>query len=114
MIDSYSFGSIEINSEHYTKDLIILPDSTILHPWWRNKGHKLSLTDIQDIINSSPDILVVGTGTPGLMKPDRNLLNDLKTIGIETRIMSTKKAVREYNALRKKGKNVAGCFHLTC
>ena len=114
MIDSYSFGSIEINSEHYTKDLIILPDSTILHPWWRNKGHKLSLTDIQDIIKSSPDILVIGTGNPGLLRPDRNLLNELTKIRIEARIMSTKKAIGEYNTLRKQEKNVAGCFHLTC
>jgi hypothetical protein len=114
MINSYSFGSMEVNGKKYTRDLIILPDNTIIDHWWRKNGHKLAMADIQDIIVSSPEILVVGTGNPGLMKPERNLLNELKTIGIETRVMSTKDATGEYNSLCEEGNNVAGCFHLTC
>ena len=114
MIDSYSFGSMEVDGKQYTKDLIILPDGTILHPWWRKTGHTLAMSDIQDAITTSLDILVVGTGNPGLMKPEGDLCNELKTMGIETRVMPTKEATKEYNALREQGKNVAGCFHLTC
>ena len=29
---------MEINGKPYRKDLILLPDGTILHPWWRNPG----------------------------------------------------------------------------
>jgi hypothetical protein len=114
VINSYSFGCMMIDGKQYTKDLIILPDGTILHPWWRKTGHTLAMSDIQDAIATSPDILVVGTGNPGLMKPEGDLCKALETMGIETRVMPTKEATKEYNALRGQGKNVAGCFHLTC
>lgn len=60
---------MEINGKPYRKDLMILPDKTILHPWWRNAGHTLSLPDIQEIIAAAPDVLVIGTGSPGMMQP---------------------------------------------
>lgn len=114
IIDSYSFGCMVIEGTQYTKDLIILPDSTVLHPWWRKSGHTLVMSDIQDVIATSPDILVIGTGKPGLMKPEDALCKRLETMGIETRIMPTQAATEEYNALRDQCKHVAGCFHLTC
>uniref|UniRef100_UPI00405780D7 Mth938-like domain-containing protein n=1 Tax=Candidatus Electrothrix sp. TaxID=2170559 RepID=UPI00405780D7 len=58
MINSYSFGNMEINDKPYRKDLMILPDKTILHPWWRKTGHTLSLTDIQEIIIPPPRIFL--------------------------------------------------------
>ena len=114
MIDSCTFGSMVIDGNSYNKDLIILPDSTILHHWWRKSGHTLSISDIQEVIAGSPDILVVGTGMPGLMKPDKTFRSDLESLGIETRIMPTGAAVKEYNLLQKQGRQIAGCFHLTC
>ena len=114
MIDSFSFGRMVIDGKQYTKDLIILPDGTILQPWWRKTGHMLAISDIQDAISTSPDILVVGTGKPGFMKPEIALHKALETMGIETRIMPTDEAIKEYNALREQRKKVAGCFHLTC
>ena len=50
---------------------MILPDGTILHPWWRKAGHTLSLPDIQETIATAPDILVIGTGSPGMMQPEQ-------------------------------------------
>jgi hypothetical protein len=114
MINSYSFGCMEINSKLYRKDLMILPDGTILHPWWRKTGHTLSLTDIQEIIAATPDILVIGTGSPGMMQPEQTLSGELKSRGIATKVMPTKDAVQEYNDLHEQGRKVAACFHLTC
>ena len=113
-IDSYSFGCMVIDGQPYDKDLIILPDSMIVCPWWRKTGHTLSITDLQDVIAASPQILIVGTGKPGFMKPEKTLKTDLAAKGIDTRIMSTGRAVKEFNALRKENKSVAACFHLTC
>lgn len=114
MIDSYTFGSMVISGKRYDKDLIILPDGTVLSHWWRKTGHALLKSDIQDVISASPDILVVGTGMPGLMKPEKTLLKELESLGIETRVMPTEAAVKEYNILRSEGRYAAGCFHLTC
>jgi hypothetical protein len=113
IIDSYIFGRIVIDGKPYSKDLIIFPDGTVFHPWWRKTGHKVALSDIQEIIATSPDILIVGTGMPGLMKPESAFYRELETMGIETRVMPTKAAIKEYNALAQHRK-VAACFHLTC
>jgi hypothetical protein len=48
-IDFYSFGCMEINGKPYRKVLMILPDGTSLHPWWRRAGHTLSLPDIAQL-----------------------------------------------------------------
>jgi hypothetical protein len=114
MIDSYSFGSMVIDGKRYSGDLIILPDGGVLHPWWRETGHALAMSDIEEVIAASPDILVVGTGNPGLMTTAPTLNEALRAKGIGTRIMPTDEAVKEYNALREQGRKVAGCFHLTC
>jgi hypothetical protein len=114
MITSYSFGCMIINSKPYLKDLILLPDGTILHPWWRKAGHTLSLTDIQEIITAAPDILIIGTGSPGMMQPEQTLSDELESRSIATKVMPTKEAAEEYNTLHEQGRNVAACFHLTC
>jgi hypothetical protein len=113
IIDSYIFGRMVIDGKPYSKDLIILPDRSVLHPWWRKTGHTVALSDIKDIIATSPDILIVGTGMPGLMKPESAFCRELETMGIETRIMPTGAAIKEYNALALRRK-IAACFHLTC
>ena len=114
MIDAYAFGSMVTGGKRYTTDLIIFPDGSILYPWWRRSGHTLAMADIETVVAASPDILVVGTGQPGLLKPEPTLCRELETKGIETRVLPTREAVKEYNALCEQPERVAGCFHLTC
>ena len=114
MITGYSFGRMEIGGEVYTKDLMILPDGTILHPWWRDSGHRLTLADIEPVLQSSPAVLVVGTGDPGLMTPEPGLIQELEGRGIEVDVLPTARAVDRFNRLTAEGRPCAGCFHLTC
>lgn len=114
MIDSYSFGQMTISGKRYAKDLIILPNAKILSPWWRKSGHRLSLADLDAVVDARPGILVVGKGMPGLMRLESSLASVLAERGIQVKEMSTSKAVKEYNSLVKHESSVAGCFHLTC
>ena len=114
MIDTYTFGRMTIDGKQYAKDLIILPDGTILHPWWRQNGHRLTLDDLEAVINASPDILVVGTGMSGLMKLDAALYSELAKRNIDVTAQPTTRAVEKYNSLRKHNSGIAACFHLTC
>jgi hypothetical protein len=114
MITSYSFGNMVVDGQEFKKDLIILSDGTIHHPWWRKSGHQLTLDDLGPILASLPGILVVGTGVFGLMKPDPAMLEELEGKGVTVKAMPTKKAIAEYNALAAGGEKVAACFHLTC
>ena len=113
MIESYSFGSIVVDGKKFTSDLIIYPDGHIDASWWRKSGHKLASEDISELIKSEPEVIIAGTGSSGLMKPERELEKLLQQRGIEFISVLSRKAVKIYNDLSSK-KNVGACFHLTC
>jgi len=112
MIENYSFGQILINGKKYNSDLIIFEDH-VNDSWWRKEGHNLCIDDIKEIIDKKPDIMIVGTGSFGLMKVSTDLIKYLESMGIETIVKKTKDACDEYNTLYKK-KKVIAAFHLTC
>ncbi|MFH2044943.1 MAG: Mth938-like domain-containing protein [Pseudomonadota bacterium] len=114
MIESYSFGKIIINGHPYTRDIIIMADGKIISPWWRKTSHVLAVSDIEEIVKSTPGVLVVGTGDPGMMKPVRGFTADLKAKNIRVVVLPTEHAVITFNKLKKESEFVAACFHLTC
>jgi hypothetical protein len=114
MIESYKFGSMVIDGEEYRKDVIILSDGSVISPWWRKSGHKLTWEDLKDILGVPPDVLVIGTGNVGMMTPDSALLVALGARGMEVVALPTEAAVSEYNTRAEKGGKVAACFHLAC
>jgi len=113
MIESYAFGSIVVDGRKFTSDLIIYPDGRIEVSWWRKSGHRLASDDIGELIRSEPDVIIAGTGSSGLMKPEKELEKVLQQKGIEFISVPSRKAVEIYNDLSSK-KNVGACFHLTC
>ncbi|MFW6143854.1 MAG: hypothetical protein ACOC4Z_02990, partial [Patescibacteria group bacterium] len=48
-IQAYSFGSINVNGETYTQDIIIYPKKLKTN-WRRERGHILNTADIKEII----------------------------------------------------------------
>ena len=112
VVKDYAFGSIVVDGQVYTRDLILLPDRVIAD-WWRNEGHRLAPEDLAQVIQASPEVLVVGTGVSGLMKVSPMTIQTLEEAGIEVRVAPTAEACRIYADLRK-GRRVAGAFHLTC
>ncbi|KPJ74652.1 MAG: hypothetical protein AMS14_05095 [Planctomycetes bacterium DG_20] len=112
-IDSYAFGSMVVDGKAHTADLILLPDG-VRPDWWREKGHSLSVGDLQDVFAAGPDVLVVGTGAYGVMTVPDATRRALDEAGIETVVEKTGEAAERYNALLAEGRRVAGAFHLTC
>lgn len=113
MIDHYTFGRLIIGSLVYTSDLIIYPDGTIQDAWRRKSGHIVCLADIQKLIELKPQLIIIGRGIPGLMKPDQALLKYLDQNHISYQSLPTRKAVNLFNA-QFNNRSVGGCFHLTC
>lgn len=115
MIEAYSFGSITVDGQEYTKDIII-GQAGVQAPWWREEGHSLCPEDIESVLTSSPKVLVIGTGAFGVMKVPDDTLEFLRSRNIEPRVMRTGRAVEEYNdLLRARGPNkVMAALHLTC
>ena len=113
ILDAYSFGRLTIDRETFTKDVIIFPDGRILSPWWRKQGHRLEQADIEALISSRPEVIIVGTGHSGLMKPAQELTRFLADSKIELIVQRTGQAVETFNDLAP-AKKVGACFHLTC
>jgi len=114
VIESYVSGrSMRFNGKTYTTDLKIIGD-TVKDNWWRSEGHRLLSDDIVDILESRPDVLVVGTGYAGNLDIPANLRKDLEERGVRLVSERTAEAVELFNQHRAQEENVAGAFHLTC
>ena len=61
MIQAFSFGRIVGDGVTYTGDIKIA-EGRIIPSWWRQHGHKVALADVQDILRSEPDVLIIGKG----------------------------------------------------
>jgi hypothetical protein len=72
-IYTLAFGSIVIDGRKYASDLIIYPDGRVVTYWRRKRGHRLSSDDINGLIASQPEVIIVGTGVYGLVKPEKEL-----------------------------------------
>ena len=72
MITDYGFGRICIDGTWYNRDVKIR-GTTVIADWWRGRGHVCMLEDIADLLADEPEIIILGTGRPGLMKADRRL-----------------------------------------
>jgi hypothetical protein len=110
-VEAYRFGRVVIDGEEQTKDVIVLPDRTVTN-WWRAEGHELVLADLDDVLDELPELLVVGTGAYGQMRPDPATLEQLRQRGIGVEALPTGDAVRRYG--ERDPRRTAAALHLTC
>jgi len=112
VITSYRFGAIVIKGKQYTSDVIIYPEK-IDDGWWRKEGHLLFPQDLEKVVKEKPEILIVGTGSPGLMKVPSATLEWIQSKGIDVIVKPTEVACQIYNQLYQSKKTIA-VLHLTC
>lgn len=111
-IEHYRFGSITVDGQHHTRDLIILPERVIAG-WWRKEGHALHPDNLSAVFEAAPEVLVVGTGAYGMVRVMEETRRALEAAGIRLIAAPTAEAVETYNRLREKAR-VAAALHLTC
>ena len=117
-IDSYRFGSITIDGDIYTRDVIICPEGVIAD-WWRRDGHGLCLSDLETALEPKPDIIVVGCGASGALRVPEETRRWIEGQGIELLALPTGEACDRYNELagagpRRAPRRVVAGLHLTC
>ncbi len=121
MISDYKFGQIVIDGATYTQDVVIYPDR-VDASWWRAQGHLLQENDLTEVLNETPDCLVIGTGADGLMKIADELIEKLTIKGIKIVAKPTAEACNQYNKLNQpvsgllkaEKYKVIAALHLTC
>jgi hypothetical protein len=112
VIEAYQFGEITISGRNYHNDVIVYPDH-VDSKWWRKQGHALDIDDIKDVLAAKPDVIIVGTGQPGMMRVSEETRDKIRDLRIEMIVAPTEKACKEYNRIASEKKAVA-CLHLTC
>jgi hypothetical protein len=112
MIDSYEFGRIVVDGKIFSSDVIIYPER-VKGDWWRKEGHELSTDDLDDVLDRKPDVIVVGTGNPGMMRVLPQTEKLIRSKRIELIVQPTKRACETYNQLSST-KRVIAMLHLTC
>jgi hypothetical protein len=112
VIDAFRFGQIVVDSQEYTKDLLILPQGVVAN-WWRKQGHLLQTADLEAILQAGPDLLIVGQGSFARMRIAAEARQILEAAGIELIAQPTKEACQTYSRLRTT-RRAAAALHLTC
>ena len=112
-IDDYQFGSIVINGQTYTTDVIIFPDR-VRSEWWRQEGHKLLIQDLKCIFQAKPKLLIVGTGYYGKVEIPSKTRKHLLEREIDLLAKDTPTACNLYNAHNTSKQPVVAALHLTC
>jgi len=113
MIEDYQFGTMTVMGRQHSQDLKIV-EGEIIERWWRKEGHGVLPEDVDDILLAKPEFLVVGMGQPGRMLVTPELRRALEDARIHLIELPTAQAVDSFNELIRKGRRVAGAFHLTC
>ena len=110
-LSGYRFGRVEVDGVPHHEDLWVCGER--VGPWWRREGHRVHPEDLAEILEFSPEVVIIGTGFSGMLKVTKEVEALLSSRGIELFALPTKEAVELYNELARK-KRVAVLLHLTC
>ena len=108
-IDKVKFGTIKINDKEYHEDVIVTNDSVRT----KESSHKITKEEIEDVLLLDPDIIIIGTGTSGMVKVPQEVRDIVEREGKEIIIGKTPEVVNQFNKLRINNK-IVGIFHITC
>ena len=113
MITEFSFGRIVVEGQACNSDIKIV-QGELVTDWWRRRGHSVEIDDVQDILASDTEILVIGKGKPGYMQVAESLRRHLEKNNIQLIDEPTSEAIQTFNRLHRKGRRVSGGFHVGC
>jgi hypothetical protein len=75
------------------------------------KTHRLTFEQVEWLLDSSPEVLIIALGWDGVTTPDHRI-RDYR--GCETHLLKNREAIALFNRLKEAGKRVAIHYHSTC
>ena len=116
-INSFNFGFIVVDGKQYIYDVVILPDGTVKEreaSKARLGSHTISWSDVASIVNSQPEVMVIGSGVSALAKLSEDVGVNLRQANLDLVVLPSSQAVEKFNQLTGEGKRVAALIHVTC
>ena len=117
-INSTKFGEITINGKKYGQVLIVgnvvfERDEERLRELF-GTTHQIGDWEIESLLKENPEIVIIGTGQEGVLKPEKDFLEQMERVKVEVITAITPKAIEIYNEETEKGKQVNALIHTTC
>ena len=112
MIEEFKFGFFRINRKEYYDDIKIVDKR--VKQWGDRERHTLKLSNLKDILESNPELLVVGIGATGLLEVPKDVHQALQMKKIKLVVEKTQKACEVFNNALTEKKKVAAILHGTC
>jgi len=103
-IESYSSEGIVIKENLYQDSIIVSPE-LLIDDWPPENLRDLAISHFHDILELSPEIILIGTGKK-LQFPDNELLMTIMSANIGIEVMDTRAACRAYNLIASEGRIV--------
>ena len=107
-IDVYNYGNFIIDGRRYTSDIKIMRKQVI---FWEAEYNNMTLDNVRDIVMSSPEVIIIGTGFSGMLKVPPVVREYIEKRNVELIIEKTQEACRLYNELSNI-KEVAAIIHI--
>ena len=105
LIRSYASGKLRINEETYSQSVIVTSE-VLIHPWFPQNFSELTAILLTELLNFSPQIIIIGTGDKWQrISPEWLMIFYQQQIGVE--VMDTHAACRTFNILASEGRKVA-------
>lgn len=106
IVQSYGSGRFKVSHIDYQGSIIVLPRKTL--SWNILVPDEISFESLSIVIEEEPriEILLIGCGKVMKLLP-RNLMKELRHIGLAVDTMDTGAACRTYNVLAAEGRRVA-------
>lgn len=110
-IKRVEFGNIHINNEVFDKDDFFL-FKNLIEP--TEKSHQVTAEDFKHMMLREPEIVIISTGFNNVVKIDEEVDWLAEKENIKLIKLPTPEALKKFQELSKKGKNVAARIHTTC
>jgi uncharacterized protein len=110
LITHYGSESVAINHQHYTGNLVVMPE-TLMLDWHQASFAELVPESFLPLVEVVPEVVLLGTGASHQFLHPK-LYRLLTERGIPLECMSTAAACRTYNILMAEGRQVAAALIL--
>jgi len=109
-VRSVSATEILIGNQVWSEPVALTGDG-VLDDWTPAPIETLSTEDLAPLIETNPELIVVGTGSEQVL-PNRELMFAMARQGIGLEMMDTPAAARTFNVLISEGRSVAAVLYL--
>ena len=82
--------------------------------FWRLGSHSIKKEEVMELIEASPDMVIIGTGAMSRAKLTPDAESALREAKVELIVLPSKESVERWNEQVGLSRRVAALIHITC